>query len=544
MPPFHNNKEIVTFRREIINFMLYNKYMIKRINDQNEMSIFLSDESRRTGTAAEICFPQTAGEISALLREDINTPVTIQGGRTGVTAGAVPESGIAINLSGMNKVLRMPFAAADASSVSDTGSVSDTNLSGSLTAAVHPGVLLTSLQEQLHPLGLFFPPDPTETTASIGGMVSCNSSGACSYRYGATRNHIRSLEMVLADGDTLSIRRGEHHAKAGRFALTTDGGRVISGTLPQVTMPNVKKHTAGYFIRPDMDMIDLFIGSEGTLGIITSIEIDLLPEPKHLWGAVVFFETEESALRFVHLLRDEAPAAPQAIEFFGIDTLEMLRGAQESGAALTGMTKVPSGCAVYTEFASKNREDLEPLCRILGSLITEAGGDPADSWFAFRGPDMVRLKEFRHAAPVCVNERVSEIRKSHSTITKLGTDMSVPDSRLDEVFAMYRGDLARERFQTSLFGHIGNNHLHCNIIPRDEEEYLRGKELYTCWAEEIVRMGGSVSAEHGIGKLKTWLLKKLYTKDELGAMFELKRLFDPQLRLNPGNIFGYNIQEK
>ena len=508
------------------------------------MSIFLSDESRRTGTAAEICFPQTAGEISALLREDINTPVTIQGGRTGVTAGAVPESGIAINLSGMNKVLRMPFAAADASSVSDTGSVSDTNLSGSLTAAVHPGVLLTSLQEQLHPLGLFFPPDPTETTASIGGMVSCNSSGACSYRYGATRNHIRSLEMVLADGDTLSIRRGEHHAKAGRFALTTDGGRVISGTLPQVTMPNVKKHTAGYFIRPDMDMIDLFIGSEGTLGIITSIEIDLLPEPKHLWGAVVFFETEESALRFVHLLRDEAPAAPQAIEFFGIDTLEMLRGAQESGAALTGMTKVPSGCAVYTEFASKNREDLEPLCRILGSLITEAGGDPADSWFAFRGPDMVRLKEFRHAAPVCVNERVSEIRKSHSTITKLGTDMSVPDSRLDEVFAMYRGDLARERFQTSLFGHIGNNHLHCNIIPRDEEEYLRGKELYTCWAEEIVRMGGSVSAEHGIGKLKTWLLKKLYTKDELGAMFELKRLFDPQLRLNPGNIFGYNIQEK
>ncbi len=177
-------------------------------------------------------------------------------------------------------------------------------------------------------------------------------------------------------------------------------------------------------------------------------------------------------------------------------------------------------------------------------MITEAGGDPADSWFAFRGPDMVRLKEFRHAAPVCVNERVSEIRKSHSTITKLGTDMSVPDSRLDEVFAMYRRDLAREGFQTSLFGHIGNNHLHCNIIPRDEEEYLRGKELYTRWAEEVVRMGGSVSAEHGIGKLKVWLLQKLYSEEDLQAMFELKRLFDPQLRLNPGNIFGYNIQEK
>ena len=344
--------------------------------------------------------------------------------------------------------------------------------------------------------------------------------------------------MVLADGDTLSIRRGEHHAKAGRFALTTNGERTIEGTLPRITMPNVKKHTAGYFIRPDMDMIDLFIGSEGTLGIVTQIEIDLLPEPKNLWGAVVFFESEECALRFVHLLRGEAPAAPQAIEFFGTDTLEMLRDAQESGAALTGMTKIPSGCAVYTEFASENREDLEPLCSVLGSMITEAGGDPADSWFAFRGPDMVRLKEFRHAAPVCVNERVSEIRKSHPSITKLGTDMSVPDSRLDEVFAMYRRDLAREGFQTSLFGHIGNNHLHCNIIPRDEEEYLRGKELYTRWAEEIVRMGGSVSAEHGIGKLKVWLLQKLYSEEDLQAMFELKRLFDPQLRLNPGNIFG------
>ena len=518
--------------------MLYNKHMIKRINDQNEMSIFLSDESRRAGNATEICFPQTAGEISALLREDKNTPVTIQGGRTGVTAGAVPESGIVINLSAMNKVLRMPCA------VTDADPASDTTTSGSLTAAVQPGVLLTSLQEQLHSRGLFFPPDPTETTASLGGMVACNSSGACTYRFGATRHHIRSLEMVLADGDTLPIRRGEHHAKAGRFALTTSGGRTIDGTLPRITMPNVKKHTAGYFIRPDMDMIDLFIGSEGTLGIVTQIEIDLLPEPKNLWGAVVFFESEECALSFVHLLRGEASAAPQAIEFFGTDTLEMLRDAQDSGAALTGMTKISSGCAVYTEFASENREDLIPLCSVLGSMITEAGGDPADSWFAFRGPDMVRLKEFRHAAPVCVNERVSEIRKSHPSITKLGTDMSVPDSRLDEVFAMYRRDLAREGFQTSLFGHIGNNHLHCNIIPRDEEEYLRGKELYTRWAEEIVRMGGSVSAEHGIGKLKTWLLRKLYTEEELNAMFELKRLFDPQLRLNPGNIFGYNIQEK
>ena len=504
--------------------------MMKRIHDQNEMSIFLADESRRTGTAQEICFPQSAEEIIQLLRDNPGVPVTMQGGRTGVTAGAVPEGGIVINLSNMSQVIRLPEPDQD----------------GPYTAVVQPGVLLLHLQELLHRRGLFFPPDPTETTASLGGMVACNSSGACTYRFGATRHHIRSLEMVLADGDTLSIRRGESTAKAGRFAITTGSGRTIEGTLPQIEMPQVKKHTAGYFIRPDMDLLDLFIGSEGTLGIVTQIEIDLQPEPKHLWGAVVFFQTEECALRFAHLLRGEAdgtgmPLRPQAIEFFGTDTLDMLRESQRAGTALIDMAEIPEGCAVYTEFASEDRCELTGLCSALGHHVTAAGGDPASSWFAFRGPDMLRLKDFRHAAPVCVNERVSELRKTIPTITKLGTDMSVPDSRLDEVFAMYREDLAREGFQTSLFGHIGNNHLHCNIIPRSEEEYRRGKELYTRWAEEVVRMGGSISAEHGIGKLKVWLLEKLYSKEELGAMQDLKRLFDPQMRLNPGNIFGYNI---
>ena len=513
-------------------------HMMKRIHDQNEISIFLADESRRTGAAQEICFPQTADEIVQLLQEDPHAPITIQGGRTGVTAGAVPESGIAINLSNMSQVIRLPEPGQDAAPY---------------TAVVEPGVLLVRLQEMLHARGLFFPPDPTETTASLGGMVACNSSGACTYRFGATRYHIRSLEMVLADGDTLTIRRGEYTAKAGRFALTTNGGRIIEGTLPQIQMPQVKKHTAGYYVHPDMDMLDLFIGSEGTLGIVTQIEIDVLPEPKHLWGAVVFFPTEDCAIRFVHLLRGDsagqtaagvanrpASPAPQAIEVFGTDTLEMLREAQRTGMALTDMADIPAGCAIYTEFAAEDRSELEPLFSRLGQQIETAGGDPKQSWFAFRGPDMLRLKEFRHAAPVCVNERVSEIRQDIPTITKLGTDMSVPDDKLDEVFRMYRSDLAREGFQTSLFGHIGNNHLHCNIIPRTEEEYLRGKALYTRWAEEVVRMGGSVSAEHGIGKLKVWLLQKLYSEEELQAMAELKRLFDPQMRLNPGNIFGYN----
>ena len=513
---------------------------MKRITDPEQMNLYLSDESRRVGTAQEIFFPDTEEDIRQLLQADKTSAVTTQGGRTGVTAGAVPNGGMVLNLSAMNRVLRLPLVADDlVSSAPSPQSV-----------LVQPGVLLCHLQELLGREHVFFPPDPTETTASIGGMVNCNSSGARTFRYGATRDHILALRMVLSDGDTLSIRRGECFAKAGQFSLETMGGRTISGSLPDIQMPRVSKSTAGYYIRPDMDMIDLFIGSEGTLGIVTEIECSVLPEPKELWGTIIFLDTEAAAIRFVRLLRGEQvtdpcsggehgqPLHPEAIEFFGTDTLDMLRESQAAGDMLTDMTEIPSGCAVYTEFASDSRRLLEPLCRALGEMISQAGGDPDRSWFAFRGPDMKRLKDFRHAAPVCVNERISQIRKTHPTITKLGTDMSVPDTCLEQVFTMYREDLAKEGFQTSLFGHIGNNHLHCNILPRNEDEYERGKELYTRWAGEVVRMGGSVSAEHGIGKLKPWLLRKLYTEKELQSMLELKALFDPEMRLNPGNIFG------
>ncbi|MBQ6370356.1 MAG: FAD-binding oxidoreductase, partial [Firmicutes bacterium] len=388
---------------------------MKRITDPEQMNLYLSDESRRVGTAQEIFFPETEEDICRLLQADKTSAVTTQGGRTGVTAGAVPNGGLVLNLSAMDRVLRLPQAAdGPVSSVPSPKSV-----------LVQPGVLLCHLQELLGRQHLFFPPDPTETTATVSGMVSCNSSGARTFKYGTTRDHILALRMVLSDGDALSIRRGECLAKAGQFSVETDGGRSISGSLPDIRMPQVSKHTAGYFIQPDMDMIDLFIGSEGTLGIITEIECSVLPEPRELWGTIIFFETEEVAIRFVRLLRGEQvtdpcsggehgqPLHPEAIEFFGEDTLDMLRESQAAGDMLTDMTEIPSGCAIYTEFASDSRSLLEPLCHCLGEMISQAGGDPDRSWFAFRGPDIKRLKDFRHAAPVCVNERISQIRKTH-----------------------------------------------------------------------------------------------------------------------------------
>jgi D-lactate dehydrogenase (cytochrome) len=169
--------------------------------------------------------------------------------------------------------------------------------------------------------------------------------------------------------------------------------------------------------------------------------------------------------------------------------------------------------------------------------VAACGGNPDASWTATEGNAWLQLKAFRHAAPERVNVRIAERQRSHPGLTKLGTDLSVPDGRLRDVLAMYRRELAEARLESVVFGHIGNNHLHVNILPRDMEEYARGQALVRGWARQAVAWGGSVAAEHGIGKLKTGLLELMYGPAGIAQMRAVRRVFDPDGRLNPGNLF-------
>ena len=141
----------------------------------------------------------------------------------------------------------------------------------------------------------YFPPDPTESSASLGGMAACNSSGAKTYLYGPTRPYINALRIVLADGDVISLRRGEHNARGRQFTLMTEGGREISGSLPGYAMPHCK-NASGYYAADNMDLVDLFIGSDGTLGVLSELELKLIPMPKVIWGVNCFFREEAQAL--------------------------------------------------------------------------------------------------------------------------------------------------------------------------------------------------------------------------------------------------------
>lgn len=488
----------------------------------SEYEDYLRDESRRIGTADSISFPTSEVEVVAVVKQVAaqGVGITSQGARTGIVAGAVPEGGHVLNLSRM-KVIR------EVRSDGEGGYVT-----------VEPGAILSDVREAVEVEGLFFPPDPTEVTASIGGMTACNASGALTFHYGPTRNWVQSLRMVLADGDLISLRRGQCLARGRSFSLTTEGGRTITGNLPTYAIPNVKS-AAGYFVADDMDVLDLFIGMEGTLGVITEIELKLIRKPGAINGLTVFLPTEDAALKLVRILREESPMRPVGVEFFNHDALDLLRRMKSESSAFE---KIPAlkpdyHTAVYVEFHADSDEEIEGPIMTLMESIMELGGSDEDTWYATSERELEPLKAFRHAIPEAVNLLIDRRKRDCPDLTKLGTDMSVPNDFLEEVITMYGADLQRQGLESVVFGHIGNNHVHVNILPRSMDEYEKGKMLYLDWARQIVDLGGSVSAEHGIGKIKVPFLRMMYGDEAIAEMRSLRLLFDPGEVLNPGSLF-------
>ena len=529
------------------------------ISFTSEHEDYLRDESRRVGEAKSISFPKNENEIVKILKllEMVKIEVTVQGARTGIAAGAVPQGGHVLNLSKMNKLKGLRF----------------NEKNGCFYLKLEPGVLLSELREVLtskrfetgnwskesvEAVNLlkasgkyFFPPDPTETSASIGGMVSCNASGACSFKYGPTRGYIEYLNIILIDGAMLKIKRGDQCARERYFHIQRlPSGVTINGIIPSYKIPNVK-NASGFHADTGMDLIDLFIGSEGTLGIITEIEVKLIPEPKFKYGITGFFPCETAALRFIKEIRkdkeemifnkaEEVIYKPAAIEFFNSNALKLLKYQKTINPAFNKLLEIKSkyNTAVYIEYHGDNKEVV--LSRLIqcAEIMTLCEGDEEDTWVATNVQDMEKLHFFRHSTPEAVNLLIDNRRKIYPELTKLGTDMAVPNEFLESVMEMYNKGIVESGLEAVMFGHIGDNHIHVNIVPRNMEEYFTGKKLYSYWASRVIEMGGTVSAEHGIGKLKTSLLLEMYGLKGITEMKELKTLFDPDMRLNRGNLFS------
>ena len=224
----------------------------------------LRDESRRSGRADFLALPSTPDEVADVLAHAraARLPVTIQGSRTGITAGAVPDGGVILAFDRMKRISPAPPDPA----------------TGTPRLTAEPGATLAEIRAACPP-GWFFSPDPTETTASIGGMFACNASGALSYAYGPVRASVSAARILLEDGTLLDLARGRDRLDGLAFPLPD---RTLA--LPALPPRPPVKNAAGYFLRPGMDALDLFVGAEGTLGILLSATLRLRPAPAERWA--------------------------------------------------------------------------------------------------------------------------------------------------------------------------------------------------------------------------------------------------------------------
>ena len=469
---------------------------MKITSNQNEIESYLSDASFiREGHADRVVFPESIDDVSEVLKNANRdrVPVTISGAGTGTVGGRVAFGGIVLATDKLNRIKTIVHE----------------NQGGH--AVAEAGVILSDFQRAVDHEGLLYPPDPTERGCFLGGTVATNASGARTFKYGPTRKYVQGLKVVLASGEILELRRGD--------------GRAIDVPLPSYQLPATRKNAAGYFVAPGMEAVDLFIGSEGTLGVVCEVEVKLLPKPEGLLSGVVFFENEADVLALVAEARARVDA--RALEFFDRESLNFLRAKYP---------EIPAKAAGAVFFEQETHaETEESVLNEWMSLLEQHHAFP-DSWFATNEQDQARLREFRHQLPVLMNEWFARYNQR-----KVSTDMAVPDAAFPGLFQLYKTTLSASGLRYTIFGHIGDNHIHVNILPRDESEAARARELYLEYLKYAASVGGTLSAEHGVGKLKRDYLGLFYTDDQLREMAALKRAFDPNGILGRGNIFSESL---
>ena len=516
---------------------------------QSEYPAYLSDESKLTaGRIEELFFPADEGELAALLREMANRRmnVTIAGARTGLVGGCVPQHGALVSLENFDRVQGLHYDTGKAEwHVCCQCALSLRSLNTQLAARQFPDLkqcgdrtTLKALENFVRQDGDFlYAPDPTEMSASIGGTVATNASGARTYRYGPTREWVRAMRVMLPSGEVISITRGEHIAPSGgEFQIEDSGGGVRTIQLPTYQMPPTK-NTAGFYSASQIDLIDLFIGSEGSFGVITEVTVALIARTEKI-SVVLFLDSDSQAINLVKAFRSDARIELDFLEFYSATALELLRERQEQDPKSLDLPAIPkaAGAALFFEYGFDALAPA-PEGSALLETIKNSGAGVADSWAAYESREIERLKNFRHILPETINAIIADRKKRIPQLHKLGTDLAVPDDGLVAMWQYYVDSLEGAGLQWAAFGHIGDNHIHVNILPRDEAELEHGLALYERFAGKAVALGGTVSAEHGIGKIKKKYLKLLYKRDQIEQMVSLKRAFDPGGLLNDGNIF-------
>jgi FAD/FMN-containing dehydrogenase len=459
---------------------------------------YLRDASNFSGgNAEEIIIPETSDELVTFLINETR-PVTIAGAGTGLTASRIPSEGVIVSLERMNNI-----------KLEEDGCI-----------RVGPAVTLNELQGFLVSKNWFYPPNPTETWASLGGTVATNASGSRSYKYGVTRDYVEEIELVLVDGRKTIVKRG---LKTTEPLKLLDGSQIF---FPEISYQSPQcKNAAGYFVHPGMDWLDLFIGSDGTLGIFTEIVMRLIPCPADFVSGVLFFEDETSCWKLIPKIKafKGRKIAPCSLEYFDHNTLEKLKSKHQN---------IPhhSRAALFFEQDVAQLKDYDLVMENWYAFLSEENIMLDDSWFAQGAKDIQKFHDFRHDIPIIINEENSRAGR-----VKLGTDMAVADDHFIPMMEFYKKALGNNGLDYVMFGHLGDNHLHINILP-DASQREYAQQVYDQIVDQILEWRGTVSAEHGVGKLKKKYFAKMVGAKGLSDLKKIKNCLDPDNRLGIGNI--------
>jgi glycolate oxidase len=414
-----------------------------------------------------VALPRTTAEVAAIMQiaSQARVPVVPRGAGTGLSGGSIPlVGGIVLSLTQMKTIIE----------IDPEDSV----------AVVQPGVANMDLQRAAQRLGLFFPPDPASwETATIGGNLAENAGGPRCLKYGVTKDYVLGLEVVLPDGRAIRT-----------------GGRTI-------------KNVAGY------DLTGLFVGSEGTLGVITEATLKLLPQPPRRGTVLAIFESVDGACAAVNRVLGSG-VLPLTTELMDNHTIRAVQQARDYGLPLDAGAVLLIDVEGSAEAIRYESGVVAEACRSAGALDARSATDPAESALLWAG---------RRA----VSASLANLGD------KLGEDIAVPRSQIPAMVRRVHEASERLGLRTVVFGHIGDGNLHPNIIcdRSNTDEMKRVEELAAEIFSAALSLGGTITGEHGVGISKRPYIKQALDPVAYQQMLAVKRLFDPQNILNPGKIF-------
>ncbi len=456
------------------------------ITDPDIVKGFCTDSSNYPGYAEALIRPKSRDEVVEIVKEanSKKIPITTIGNRSSLTGSAAALGGWILDTSQMTKIFEI--------NQKEKFAISE------------PGIMLSDLKKTILEQGVFYAPDPTsEKECFFGGSIATNASGSRTFKYGSTRKYVRALEVVLASGEVLNLRR-----------------------------PEIEKNTFGYL--PFQNMVNIFVGSEGTLGVITKVEVELLEKPENFFGGMAFFKTLSDTLDFVinvrrDLLQQVSTVTPRAVELFDYHGLNIIR--------LDSTFKIPENAQAAIFFEQEYKaEEFESILNNWLSFLEKNKAIIDDTIIAQQPKQQEELRRLRHKVPSYLFEEGGKFVKDGGG--KISTDWSVPINKIHEIMD-YAKKLADEAkiVEPVIYGHIGNGHPHYNFIAKNSAQKKQVLDVVHKTCQKVVLLGGTIAAEHGIGKIKKDFVKYQYPIQIIDAMKALKHSLDPNGIMAPGNMF-------